>query len=411
MSNTIRLQNILEKAVNNVPFYKGMHPKGTALSLNDFPIVDKSAMINNRLGFISEIYHEAYQSIIDENGDCDLIVEYTSGSSGYPLLCVKSKKEATKYALSLLRKRKHIYRNYTLDNMFCFIHNRDYESNGYQNGLGNLNNSNILKVLIYLRDEVKPTVLHGNPMLLIYYAKYIHEFGFDLKKWSIEFIESVSESISESDKALVEKSFNTKLINCYGCLECYNLAYECEKGQLHINENVIAEVVSVDNANQAMAAGETGEILITSLVNEIQPIIRYKTSDIGFISNSCDCGNKQPVISLSGTRKIDYINLLLGQKDAQDVTICGYDIFSAAMNNLVKQGKDYVKWYNVIQHNYTDFEVLYVANEGFSPSFFTEYELAVSSEIGYPIKLSYKLKTIEDAIYRNKKERVFKSIM
>ena len=83
------------------------------------------------------------------------------------------------------------------------------------------------------------------------------------------------------------KAFGVKIISEYGAAESGLIAFECEKGNMHINvENIIVEI-------------EDEEIVVTNLLSKSFPIIRYKLGDKVTLSDPdfiCSCGRNHPVI-------------------------------------------------------------------------------------------------------------------
>lgn len=412
-SQTRRLHDVLTHAATTVPFYVQLGAaSGGELGPEQFPLIGKKQFVD-RLDALLSLRYADYARVheLAEAGPRSLVCEFTSGSSGYPMRCYKTLAERTQLALSLHRKRTSVYREFSLDRMFGFIHNTTFESRTYGDSLGNLSEPNIERVLKHLRDVVRPAVLHGNTMVFIYYADFIRKHGFDLGSWRVRFIESVSESLSDEQRAYIEEVFDTTVYNCYGCLECYNVAYDCSLHRLHLNENVVVEIVDPITGEDLTETGREGEVVLTSLVNRAQPIIRYKTGDIGRLSRSaCDCGSRAPVVHLTGRRKIDYIKLLYTTADPA-LTICGYDIFATAMYRLVTGGHDYVSWYNVIQTELNAFEVLYSRKRTFSDAFFTLFQQYAEEELGMPARLAFIEKDEREVLLINKKNRVFRSLL
>lgn len=68
-----QLQDILNFAKENIPFYKG----GTAKTLSDFPVVNKQMILANREAFLAPM-----EAIPGQKGE--LHIQKTSGSSGIP---------------------------------------------------------------------------------------------------------------------------------------------------------------------------------------------------------------------------------------------------------------------------------------------------------------------------------------
>ena len=209
----------------------------------------------------------------------------------------------------------------------------------------------------------------------------------------------------------IEQHFRTTVYNCYGCLECYNVAYDCTYRNLHLNENVVLEIVDPETGEELGESGREGEVLLTSLVNRAQPFIRYKTGDFAKLRESdCACGQPSPIVELSGRRKIDYVKLLY-TNDNPDLTICGYDIFATVMYRLVSSGHDYVSWYNVIQEELRLFKVLFIKKQNFSDTFYTLFKQYAEEELGMQIDLVFVEKDEAEVLLINRKNRVFRSLL
>ncbi len=81
------------------------------------------------------------------------------------------------------------------------------------------------------------------------------------------------------------------------------VATECltARAGLHVNEDhFLVEVVDPATGG-ALAPGEEGEIVFTTLTKEAMPLIRYRTGDIGsLIEDRCECG--RTTVRLTGLR-------------------------------------------------------------------------------------------------------------
>ena len=76
---------------------------------------------------------------------------------------------------------------------------------------------------------------------------------------------------------------------------------------MHITaEDIIVEII--DNNGQVLANGEAGEIVVTHLATNDFPFIRYRTGDIGILSDqSCSCGRGLPLLKEIQGRTTDFI--------------------------------------------------------------------------------------------------------
>ena len=87
-------------------------------------------------------------------------------------------------------------------------------------------------------------------------------------------------------------SLKYNIINAYASSECLLPSLECRHGRHHVNEDwVILE--AVDKDMQPVPDGTpSATALLTVLVNDVQPFIRYDIGDrLRFYSDPCPCGS------------------------------------------------------------------------------------------------------------------------
>jgi phenylacetate-CoA ligase len=106
---------------------------------------------------------------------------------------------------------------------------------------------------------------------------------------------------------MIEECFGARVIDAYTMTEFGLIATECRAGNKHIDTtSVYVEVV--DDDDHPVGDGESGELVITSVSNSATPLLRYKTGDLGAVSNKrCPCGGGGPLITgLSGKKIIGF---------------------------------------------------------------------------------------------------------
>jgi phenylacetate-CoA ligase len=70
----------------------------------------------------------------------------------------------------------------------------------------------------------------------------------------------------------------------------------------------------VDENNDPLSTGETGEIVCTNLNNYQMPIIRYAHGDAGqALNDTCTCGITMPLMRMVGGRKDDFLRTIEGK--------------------------------------------------------------------------------------------------
>lgn len=113
-----------------------------------------------------------------------------------------------------------------------------------------------------------------------------------------------AEPWSESMRKELEQRLGVNAYDSYGMSEMFGpgVAFECEeKKGLHIwHDCYLAEIIDPETGER-LPDGETGELVITPLVKEAMPLIRYRTGDITrFLTDDCPCGRGKRLARLSG---------------------------------------------------------------------------------------------------------------
>jgi phenylacetate-CoA ligase len=104
-------------------------------------------------------------------------------------------------------------------------------------------------------------------------------------------------------RAHIERAFACPVAGDYGASEFPNIAFECERGALHVNDDwVVLEPVDED-FRPVPPDTPSASVLLTNLANRVQPIVRYELGDsVTRVSKPCACGRPFPVIRVDGRR-------------------------------------------------------------------------------------------------------------
>ena len=109
---------------------------------------------------------------------------------------------------------------------------------------------------------------------------------------------NTSEPLPASSRAFVEEAFGVHISDCYSMAECSALSSGCPVGEgSHVNSDLALFEV-VDDDYRPVPAGTPGtRVLVTNLVNLVQPLIRYEIGDVVTLSpKACPCGSPFPHI-------------------------------------------------------------------------------------------------------------------
>ena len=119
---------------------------------------------------------------------------------------------------------------------------------------------------------------------------------------------SGGEYLSRASHVLIERAFDSLLVNEYGASECLSIAHSCRLGTLHVNADWVV-LEPVDRHYRPTPRGEPSHtVLLTNLANRVQPLIRYDLGDSVTMLPPCPCGSPLPAIEAHG-RSDDVLRL------------------------------------------------------------------------------------------------------
>jgi phenylacetate-CoA ligase len=148
---------------------------------------------------------------------------------------------------------------------------------------------------IQLMRDFDTTVIHIIPSYALHLSTVFTEIGVDPRRdtrLKIAFLGA--EPHSEKMRRKIEEFYGFRGFNSYGLSEMNGpgVAFECpEQNGMHIwEDNYIVEIIDPVTL-EPLPEGEEGELVMTTLLREGMPIIRYRTKDLTrMIPGPCPCG-------------------------------------------------------------------------------------------------------------------------
>lgn len=118
-----------------------------------------------------------------------------------------------------------------------------------------------------------------------------------------------SERWSQKMRDYIQKELGIELYDIYGLTEIYGpgIGINCNKqhGMHYWDDYIYIEIINPATGEQ-VEDGEEGEIVITTLVKEGAPLLRFRTHDISrIIPGECECGSKYPRLDIIKGRSDD----------------------------------------------------------------------------------------------------------
>jgi phenylacetate-CoA ligase len=151
---------------------------------------------------------------------------------------------------------------------------------------------NDLKIFTSAIHKQKIVWLQGYVGALERIADYILEN--EIKVDILKLVWSTAAPLHKNVRIKLEKAFNCKVMNQYGCNEVHNIAIQCPHStDLHVNHDSV-NIDIVDKTGRNIVDAQ-GDILVTNLYSYVFPLVKYRLGDRGtLLSNKCICGNPLP---------------------------------------------------------------------------------------------------------------------
>ena len=202
--------------------------------------------------------------------------------------------------------------------------------------------------------KVRPSLLFGHAHSLFLLAKLVRELQIDDIR--PKGILSTSMMLLPHERREIEKIFRVRVTNRYGCEEVSLIASECERHEgLHINiEHLLVEFLLEDGT--PAEPGEPGAIVVTDLMNQAMPFIRYRVEDVGIpTARECSCGRGLPLMDSVTGRVADFLVKQDGTK------VAGISLIENTLTKM--QG---IEQMQIIQNDLKTLDLNLVVNSEFS---------------------------------------------
>ncbi|MDY0228479.1 MAG: phenylacetate--CoA ligase [Desulfomicrobium apsheronum] len=310
-----RLKAMVEKVYYNVPFYQGrfneMNVRPEQIrSLDDLkylPFTEKQDLRNN--------YPFGLFAVPRDNV---VRVHASSGTTGKATVVGYTQRDVNTWAELMARSL-----------MCAGASRRDIVHNAYGYGLftGGLGmhygverlGATILPISgggtrrqVMLMRDFGSTILCSTPSYALFLYESVLAAGMNISDLKLHTGIFGAEPWSEKMRSEIESKLQIKALDIYGLSEIMGpgVGMECCDAQdgLHIwEDHFLIEIIDPETGEQ-LPLGETGELVITTITKEAQPLIRYRTRDITRIEAiPCRCGRTHRRISRIQGRSDDML--------------------------------------------------------------------------------------------------------
>lgn len=166
------------------------------------------------------------------------------------------------------------------------------------------------KKLTTMMKDFGVTAIACTPSYLLHIAETLEEAG-DIDKIKLKAAVCGAEPWTENMRKQIEEKLHINAHDIYGLSEVMGpgVACDCQYHRgLHVYEDhFLPEIINPETLKQ-VPAGETGELVFTTITKEGLPLLRYRTRDLTSIDYSpCECGRTIARISRFKGRSDDML--------------------------------------------------------------------------------------------------------
>ena len=308
-----KLKKIIDFSYNNIEFYKkrfdriGITPKDIKdiSDLCKVPILSKIDVLENE------------KSLITPNFTQKMYVRKTGGSTGMTLHFMKEAKALALndaimyrcydwYNIDIGDKQARFWGVPVTRKLRWKEQFKDFILNRIRISAFDISNTSCLKQYENIK-KFKPVYFYGYTTAIYGFCLFMKENGISLDELNLKAVICTAEKMYPHHRDLFDEVFSCPVVDEYGSSENGIIAFQCEKGNMHMMSDHMC-IEFVDENDQPVQDGESGRIVITDLSCYAMPLIRYDIGDIGRPSGKkCSCGINLPLMDVVEGRKEDFI--------------------------------------------------------------------------------------------------------
>lgn len=308
-----RLRDLLTKAADHVPHYRDcfrrleFDPK-TITSLKDL----------ERLPFLTKAVIRAEGERMKSTVAHDLARFNTGGSSGEPLIFFIGNERVSHDVAAKWRATR--WWDVDIGDPEIVVWGSPIELGAQDRVRGlrdalmrtellpafEMSDANVSRFVERIRER-RPKMVFGYPSAISHIASHAKKQGVRLDDLGVKVVFCTSERLYDHQREVISAAFSCPVANGYGGRDAGFIAHACPAGGMHITaEDVIVEII--DEQGNVQPTGVAGEIVVTHLATADFPFIRYRTGDIGTLSDeACPCGRGLPLLKDIQGRSTDFV--------------------------------------------------------------------------------------------------------
>ncbi len=322
-------------------------------------------------------------------------IHSSSGTTGKPVIIPYTAKDVDDWAIMF----KRCYEIAGITNMDRIHITPGYglwtAGIGFQNGAEKLGAMAIpmgpgnTEKQLQMMQDMKSTVLCSTSSYALLLTEEVEKRGIKdkifLKKGIIG-----SERWSDKMKKTISEGLGISLYDIYGLTEIYGpgIGISCDEntGMHYFDDYIYIEIIN-PVTGENLPDGEWGEVVITTLVKEGAPLIRYRTHDLSrIVPGSCPCGCEFP-----------RLDTIMGRTDDM-MKIKGVNVFPSQIEEILQKFPEVSSEYQIrISHlDGKDTMRIYVETNGTVD--FLELAKRIADRVKSVIGFTPLVKVVEEGV-------------
>jgi phenylacetate-CoA ligase len=293
-----RLANVCERVYASVPFYKKMFDKAKIKpaqikSIDDIVRLPFTTKLDLRDNYPFGMFAVPMKEIVR--------IHASSGTTGQPTTVGYTRYDLEIWAEAMARTMmaagttaNDIVQNAYGYGLFTGGLGAHYGAEKIGAAVIPISGGNTQKQIMLMKD-FGSTVLCSTPSFCLYIYDVMKQEKIDPKSLKLRVGIFGAEPWTDAMRKEIEKLMHIKAIDIFGLSEITGpgVSFECAEAQngLHVNEDFFYPEIIDPDTGDLLPYGEEGELVITTLLKEGIPLIRYRVKDISSLNpEKCICG-------------------------------------------------------------------------------------------------------------------------
>ena len=384
-----RLHKIVDYVYHNVPFYRNKMQE-MDVRPNDINTIDDIV----RLPFTTKKdLRDNYPFGLQAAPQSEIIrIHASSGTTGNPTIVGYTRKDIGVWSECMARCLTSY--GITREDIFSVAYGYGLFTGGLgvHYGVENLgaavvpaSTGNTEKHIRLLRD-LGITGIACTPSYALHLAETMEKMGVDPSQLKLRVGAFGAEPWTENMRQEIERRLKLKAYNLYGLSEimgpCVSYECECQNGS-HINEDHYFPEIIDPNTLEPVPAGQTGELVFTTLTKEGMPLLRYRTRDLSsLMEGECECG-----------RTSVRMGKIMGRSDDM-LIIRGINVFPSQVESVILSMPEFAPRYLLIVDRVGNLDTLTIQVEVRQEVFASGLFDGLTPVMDLEKKLANKLKSV-----------------